>query len=159
MFLLSFKAPTNQASLVFAAVFCGVWFGSAIVTLNAQLLGATMSFFQTVCVLGYCVFPLTISALGDWHIEIDVVQTMDVAGHFAGCRGFCLGDSGIVRLYWTVHCTRTTISSSLSSILLLHLSWMAHTIVLRKKSMALALHGQWKELYCTCMLRVKKHST
>jgi hypothetical protein len=61
--LLSLKAPTNQASLVFAAVFCGVWFGSAIVTLNAQLLGANMSFFQTVCVLGYCVFPLTLSAL------------------------------------------------------------------------------------------------
>ena len=61
--LLSLKAPTNQASLVFAAVFCGVWFGSAVVTLNATLLGATMSFFQTVCVLGYCVFPLTLSAL------------------------------------------------------------------------------------------------
>jgi hypothetical protein len=61
--LLSLKAPTNQASLVFAAVFCGVWFGSAIVTLNAQLLGANISFFQTVCVLGYCVFPLTLSAL------------------------------------------------------------------------------------------------
>lgn len=61
--LLSLKAPTNQASLVFAAVFVGVWFGSSVVTINAQLLGATISFFQTVCVLGYCVFPLTLSAL------------------------------------------------------------------------------------------------
>jgi protein YIPF6 len=60
--LLSFKAPTNQASLVFAAVFVSVWIGSAIVTFNAQLLGGTISFFQSVCVMGYCVFPMTVSA-------------------------------------------------------------------------------------------------
>lgn len=61
--LLSFKAPTNQASLVFATVFGGVWLGSAVVTLNAQLLGGTISFFQSVCVLGYCIFPMTLAAL------------------------------------------------------------------------------------------------
>ena len=60
--LLSFKAPTNQASLVFAAVFCTVWLGSAVVTVNAQLLGGTISFFQSVCVLGYCIFPMTLAA-------------------------------------------------------------------------------------------------
>mmetsp|Transcript_4774 Transcript_4774/g.12129 ORF Transcript_4774/g.12129 Transcript_4774/m.12129 type:complete len:253 (+) Transcript_4774:130-888(+) len=61
--LLSFKAPAGQAALVFAAVFCAVWFGSAVVTINAQLLGGTISFFQSVCVLGYCVFPMTIAAV------------------------------------------------------------------------------------------------
>ncbi|VEU44918.1 unnamed protein product [Pseudo-nitzschia multistriata] len=60
--LLSIKAPVGQASLVFAAVFCAVWFGSAVVTINAQLLGGTISFFQSVCVLGYCVFPMTLAA-------------------------------------------------------------------------------------------------
>lgn len=61
--LLSFKAPVGQASLVFAAVFCAVWVGSAVVTVNAQLLGGTISFFQSVCVLGYCVFPLTLASV------------------------------------------------------------------------------------------------
>jgi len=61
--LLSIKAPVGQASLVFAAVFCAVWFGSAVVTINAQLLGGTISFFQSVCVLGYCVFPMTLAAV------------------------------------------------------------------------------------------------
>lgn len=61
--LLSFKAPTNQASLVFASVFITVWCGSAIVTVNAQLLGGNISFFQSVCVLGYCIFPMTLAAL------------------------------------------------------------------------------------------------
>jgi uncharacterized membrane protein YhdT len=49
--------------MVFAAVFVIVWFGAAAVTVNAQLLGGTISFFQSVCILGYCVFPLTLSAL------------------------------------------------------------------------------------------------
>ena len=61
--ILSFKAPTNQAALVFASVFCLVSIGSAIVTVNAQLLGGTISFFQSVCVLGYCVFPMTCSSI------------------------------------------------------------------------------------------------
>lgn len=60
--LLSLKAPEGQASLVFAAVFCAVWLGSTVVTINAQLLGGTISFFQSVCVLGYCVFPMTMAA-------------------------------------------------------------------------------------------------
>lgn len=61
--VLSLSAPGDSASLVFAAVFVIVWAGAAAVTLNAQLLGGTISFFQSVCILGYCVFPLTLSAL------------------------------------------------------------------------------------------------
>lgn len=60
--LLSLKAPVGQASMVFATIFVAVWFGSAVVTVNAQLLGGTISFFQSVCVLGYCVFPMTMAA-------------------------------------------------------------------------------------------------
>mmetsp|Transcript_11179 Transcript_11179/g.24840 ORF Transcript_11179/g.24840 Transcript_11179/m.24840 type:complete len:196 (+) Transcript_11179:254-841(+) len=60
---LSITAPGDSASLVFAAVFVIVWFGAAAVTMNAQLLGGTISFFQSVCILGYCVFPLVLSAL------------------------------------------------------------------------------------------------
>ncbi|GMI26433.1 hypothetical protein TeGR_g1164, partial [Tetraparma gracilis] len=52
----------EQGALVFSAVFLAVWAGAAIVTLNAQLLGGTISFFQSVCVLGYCVFPIAIAA-------------------------------------------------------------------------------------------------
>jgi protein YIPF6 len=61
--LLSFDAPVGQASLVFATVFCAVWFGAAVITINTQLLGGTISFFQSVCVLGYCVFPMTMAAV------------------------------------------------------------------------------------------------
>jgi hypothetical protein len=60
---LSASAPAGQASLVFAAIFVIIWVGAAVVTLNAQLLGAGLSFFQTVCILGYCIFPLAVAAL------------------------------------------------------------------------------------------------
>ncbi|KAL1460819.1 hypothetical protein WDU94_012762 [Cyamophila willieti] len=45
----------------FAEVFVIVWIGSAVVTLNSKLLGGNISFFQSVCVLGYCLLPLTMS--------------------------------------------------------------------------------------------------
>jgi len=61
--LLSLRAPEKQASGVFAAVFCSMWMGSAVVTVNAKLLGGTISFFQSVCVLGYCVSPFCLAAL------------------------------------------------------------------------------------------------
>eukprot|EP00298_Acanthocystis_sp_HF-20_P000020 c10017_g1_i1.p1 GENE.c10017_g1_i1~~c10017_g1_i1.p1 ORF type:complete len:186 (+),score=33.37 c10017_g1_i1:51-608(+) len=60
--ILSSRAPTDQTSLVFAAVFFIVWVGAALVTINAVLLGGNISFFQSVCVLGYCIFPLLVAS-------------------------------------------------------------------------------------------------
>lgn len=40
-------------------VFVIIWFGSIIITLNSKLLGGNISFFQSLCVLGYCILPLT----------------------------------------------------------------------------------------------------
>lgn len=47
----------------FAEVFVVVWLGSAVVTLNTKLLGGNVSFFQSVCVLGYCLLPSVLSLL------------------------------------------------------------------------------------------------
>jgi len=52
----------DDASLVFSVIFVVVWAGSAVVTVNAQLLGGKISFFQTLCLLGYCIFPLLVSS-------------------------------------------------------------------------------------------------
>jgi protein YIPF6 len=61
--VLSFGAPKGQEMLLFASVFFIFWVGSAVVTFNAQLLGGKISFFQSVCVLGYCMFPLNIGSI------------------------------------------------------------------------------------------------
>lgn len=44
----------NSGGPQFTEVFVIVWCGSAVVTLNSKLLGGNISFFQSVCVLGYC---------------------------------------------------------------------------------------------------------
>ena len=61
--VLSWFAPVEQKSLVFASVFVIIWCGAAVVTVNALLLGGNISFFQSVCVLGYCIFPLNIASV------------------------------------------------------------------------------------------------
>eukprot|EP00002_Diphylleia_rotans_P018027 TRINITY_DN348_c0_g2_i1.p1 TRINITY_DN348_c0_g2~~TRINITY_DN348_c0_g2_i1.p1 ORF type:complete len:173 (+),score=28.56 TRINITY_DN348_c0_g2_i1:61-579(+) len=62
--ILSASAPDDdQAVLVFSTIFVIVWFGAAVVTINALLLGGKLSFFQSVCVIGYCIFPLTIASV------------------------------------------------------------------------------------------------
>ncbi|EFP85728.1 uncharacterized protein PGTG_11057 [Puccinia graminis f. sp. tritici CRL 75-36-700-3] len=61
--VLSLNAPPQQSLSVFTGVFVIVWVGSVIVTLNARLLGGRVSLFQSLCVLGYCLFPLFVAAL------------------------------------------------------------------------------------------------
>ncbi|KAK1787862.1 hypothetical protein P4O66_015943 [Electrophorus voltai] len=53
----------NDSGPQFAEVFVIIWFGSIIITLNSKLLGGTISFFQSLCVLGYCILPLTVAML------------------------------------------------------------------------------------------------
>jgi hypothetical protein len=53
---------SDEAAAVFTLVFVLVWCGSAVVTVNSKLLGGTISFFQSVCVLGYCIFPLVVAS-------------------------------------------------------------------------------------------------
>ena len=60
---LTWTAPDEQKADVFALVFVVVWCGAGVVTLNTLLLGGNVSFFQSVCLLGYCIFPLNIAAL------------------------------------------------------------------------------------------------
>lgn len=61
--MLSVTAPTDQSALVFSGVFTIIWCGAGVVALNAKLLGGNLSFFQSVCVLGYCCLPLVIASL------------------------------------------------------------------------------------------------
>ncbi|KAH8593012.1 hypothetical protein B0O99DRAFT_628646 [Bisporella sp. PMI_857] len=61
--LLSFNAMQDQKSLVFSGVFAMVWIGEAVVTLQIKLLGGNISFAQSICIIGYTLFPLVIAAL------------------------------------------------------------------------------------------------
>ncbi|KAI1079083.1 Yip1-domain-containing protein [Whalleya microplaca] len=61
--LLSFRAKEEQKDVVFSGVFAMVWIGEAVVTLQIKLLGGNISFAQSVCIIGYTLFPLVIASL------------------------------------------------------------------------------------------------
>jgi len=61
--MLSVNAPPAQSLGVFTGVVVIVSIGSLVVTVQAKLLGGRVSFFQALCVIGYCVAPLDIAAL------------------------------------------------------------------------------------------------
>lgn len=58
--ILSLGVQTNGKS--FGILFLIMWGGSFVVTINTKLLGGYISFFQCVCVLGYCVLPVVLAA-------------------------------------------------------------------------------------------------
>ncbi len=57
--LLSLTKDSTQFILLFFSVFVG----GMIVTFNIRVLGGQISFFQSVAVLGYCLFPLFAASL------------------------------------------------------------------------------------------------
>merc|ERR1719452_436188 len=57
------ERDSSEGGPEFAEVFVIVWVGAMIVTLNTKLLGGSISFFQSVCVLGYCLLPLVLSLI------------------------------------------------------------------------------------------------
>ncbi|VDM96031.1 unnamed protein product [Thelazia callipaeda] len=59
----------------FTEVFILTFFGSCVVTLNSKLLGGKISFFQTLCVLGYCLLPPGLAAIVCKFIEASVEPT------------------------------------------------------------------------------------
>ncbi|XP_015921126.1 protein YIPF6 [Parasteatoda tepidariorum] len=53
----------DDNGLQFAQIFFIVWFGAIVVTVNSKLLGGNISFFQSVCVLGYCLLAPSIALI------------------------------------------------------------------------------------------------
>ncbi|KAJ3164710.1 Yip1 member 6 [Geranomyces variabilis] len=80
---LSLTAEDGQAPAVFTAIFVIVWAGAGAVTLNSKLLGGTVSFFQSVCAIGYCLFPLVIASLVCTFIPLVFVRIIVVGVGFA----------------------------------------------------------------------------
>ena len=60
---MSWEAAEHEAGDTFAQVFYLFWIGSAVITINAKLLKGNVSFFQSVCAIGYCLFPLVMGSV------------------------------------------------------------------------------------------------
>lgn len=95
---MSLIAPNHQSSVVFSGVFVLIWAGQAVVSLNIKLLGGTISVFHALCVTGYCLFPLVLSALMSSIVRLILVRIifdafMVIWAIYAATKG--LQDSGV----------------------------------------------------------------
>mmetsp|Transcript_45482 Transcript_45482/g.91062 ORF Transcript_45482/g.91062 Transcript_45482/m.91062 type:complete len:295 (+) Transcript_45482:52-936(+) len=54
----STQEAQSRPAVVFSSLLLIVWCGAIVVTVNAKLLGGNVSFFQNICLLGYCVAPM-----------------------------------------------------------------------------------------------------
>ena len=60
---LTLSFETKEKSQMVALIFVIFWLGGVILYLNAHFLGVKASIFQIFCLLGYCLFPLNLSAI------------------------------------------------------------------------------------------------
>lgn len=81
--MLSINAPDDQSLGVFTGVVVIVSLGSVVVTLNAKLLGGHVSFLQSLCVLGYCIFPLVGAAIISTFVRILWIRAPIAIGAWA----------------------------------------------------------------------------
>ncbi|KAL2021928.1 hypothetical protein VTK56DRAFT_6347 [Thermocarpiscus australiensis] len=98
--LLCLKSRERQREIVFSGVFAMVWIGMAVVTVQIKLLGGNISFAQSICVIGYTLFPLVIAALLSalslhWIARIPVYLVLVGWSLAAGVS--ILGGSGVVK--------------------------------------------------------------
>jgi hypothetical protein len=79
---LGLGVQTNGKS--FGMLFLIMWGGSFVVTINTKLLGGHISFFQCVCVLGYCVFPIVLAAAGIYLLKLFTINFLLLKVGIAG---------------------------------------------------------------------------
>ena len=60
---LALSAGAPSAGVVFSLVFGLCAGGAVVLTANVVLLGGNIGFFQSLCLLGYCLFPLDVGAV------------------------------------------------------------------------------------------------
>ncbi|KAI5485289.1 Golgi membrane protein YIP1 family [Trichomonas vaginalis G3] len=77
---LALSGDSSQTSVLFTDIFSICSFGGAFVTINFILLGGTSGFFPAFCALGYCLFPVCISALICSILSIIFIRLLACAG-------------------------------------------------------------------------------
>lgn len=80
---LALSAGSPKPASVFSLVFGVCAAGAVVLTANVVLLGGNIGFFQSLCLLGYCLFPLDVGALIAALVPITAVKYTSVSIGFA----------------------------------------------------------------------------
>ena len=75
---------SKEKSQMIILVFSIFWLGGVILYLNANFLGVKASIFQIFCLLGYCLFPLDVSAILVTLFNANVVIRFILVGIMCG---------------------------------------------------------------------------
>lgn len=73
---ITLSVGEKKPSDVFALVFTEVALGACVLTINVILLGGNIVFFQSLCLIGYCLFPIVIAAIICVLVKMSVVRTV-----------------------------------------------------------------------------------
>lgn len=73
---ITLSVGEREPSDVFALVFTEVAVGSLVLTANVVLLGGSIVFFQSLCLMGYCLFPICLAAVVCVFVHIMWVRTI-----------------------------------------------------------------------------------
>ncbi|KAI8477026.1 MAG: hypothetical protein J3K34DRAFT_515998 [Monoraphidium minutum] len=73
---ITLSAGEKKPSDVFALVFTEVALGAVVLTVNIILLGGDIVFFQSMCLIGYCLFPINIAAIVCLFVKIKWVRLL-----------------------------------------------------------------------------------
>jgi hypothetical protein len=66
--------PTLPSLPLLQLVFTEVALGAVVLTINVILLGGNIVFFQSLCLIGYCLFPIVLAAIICTLVKISVSQ-------------------------------------------------------------------------------------
>mmetsp|Transcript_35589 Transcript_35589/g.84658 ORF Transcript_35589/g.84658 Transcript_35589/m.84658 type:complete len:270 (+) Transcript_35589:93-902(+) len=84
----------DRPAVVFSSMLLMVWIGAIVVTVNAKLLGGNVSFFQNICLLGYCVAPMIVATALCMTIRLTIPDASFTCG--AGPKTVCLPSGACV---------------------------------------------------------------
>lgn len=87
---MSHARGTPPSCIAVQLVFALVSVGAIVLTVNVVLLGGTIGFFQSLCLLGYCLFPLDVAAIVCVTTDILLIRQGLAAG-LPSCTTGCQG--------------------------------------------------------------------
>jgi len=73
---ITLSVGEKKPSDVFALVFTEVALGAIVLTVNVILLGGNIVFFQSLCLMGYCLFPIVLASIVCIFVQIVWIRTL-----------------------------------------------------------------------------------
>lgn len=90
---ISIGNSKTSSSTSFICIFVIVWVGGLIITFNAQFLNARIGICQSICLLGYCVFPILLASLINRAVKNKLAQVIIL---FVAVFWSCLSSVGFI---------------------------------------------------------------